>query len=339
MRILVTGGAGYIGSHTVFELISVGHEVCVVDNLENGFEEAINRIEDLSEKEIKFFNVDLREKSMLEGVFSEFKPDAVIHFAGLKSVAESVKKPLRYYENNVIGSIRLLEVMEEFNCTNIVFSSSATVYGDPKYIPIDESHSLAPKNPYGTSKLMIEKILEDWCIDKRKARILRYFNPVGAHQSGEIGESPKNMPNNIMPLISDAVTGKYGPLKIFGDDWDTRDGTGERDYIHVVDLAQAHLAAIESFASLDGYEIFNIGTGVGVTVKELVAKYEKEVGSKIKTEIYPRRNGDVARSIASPKKAALLLKWESLRQIHCAISSTITWKKKNPNGYQINRKD
>ena len=302
MRVLVTGGAGYIGSHTLVELLAAGHEAFVLDNLSNGHEEALARVKQLANKDFGLLAGDIRDAEALDKAFSEFKPEAVIHFAGLKSVGESVEQPLTYYENNVAGSVELLKAMDAHECKKIVFSSSATVYGTPQYLPLDEAHPVAPVNPYGQTKLMVENILRDWAQDGRSAIALRYFNPVGAHASGRIGEDPHGIPNNLMPYIAQVAVGKREALQIFGDDYETRDGTGERDYIHVTDLAQAHLAALTALDAQSGFDVFNIGTGQGVTVKELLGAYSKAGGKSLASKIGARRAGDVASSVASPKK-------------------------------------
>jgi UDP-glucose 4-epimerase len=334
MRVLVTGGAGYIGSHAIIELLQSGNEVYVIDNLSNGHEEVLRRVSQLCDKECNFLNGDIRNTEDLNRAFSSFKPQAVMHFAGLKSVEESSLNPLKYYENNVIGSIRLLQAMDTHNCKLIVFSSSATVYGTPQYLPLDESHPLCPANPYGQTKLNVENILRDWSTDGRKAISLRYFNPVGAHESGLIGEDSIDVPNNLMPYIDQVAIGKRPKLKIFGDDYDTRDGTGERDYIHVTDLALAHLSTLYVLEGIESFEVMNIGTGVGVTVKELVKIYELITNKDIPFEVVGRRQGDIACSIACPKKANQMLNWNAELTINDAISSSNKWRIKNPDGYK-----
>lgn len=333
MRVLVTGGAGYIGSHTLVELLAEGHEAFVIDNLCNGHEEALARVKQLANKNFGFVAGDIRDEAALDKAFSEFEPEAVIHFAGLKAVGESVEQPLTYYENNVVGSVELLKAMDAHNCKKIVFSSSATVYGEPQYLPLDESHPVSPVNPYGHTKLMVENILKDWAHDGRSATALRYFNPVGAHVSGRIGEDPHGLPNNLMPYIAQVAIGKREALQIFGDDYETRDGTGERDYIHVTDLAQAHVAALSHMNEMAGFAVYNVGTGQGTTVKELLAAYGKAVGRELPSETVQRRSGDVAISVASPKKANEALNWSAALSVHDATASSWAWQSQNPKGY------
>jgi UDP-glucose 4-epimerase len=335
MRVLVTGGAGYIGSHTLVELLTEGHEAFVIDNLSNGHKEALSRVKQLANKDFGYVEGDIRDREALDEAFSKFKPEAVIHFAGLKAVGESVEQPLTYYENNVAGSVELLKAMDAHDCKKIVFSSSATVYGAPQYLPLDEDHPAAPVNPYGQTKLMVENILKDWAHDGRSATALRYFNPVGAHVSGRIGEDPHDIPNNLMPYIAQVAIGKLEALQIFGDDYETRDGTGERDYIHVTDLAKAHLAALDAMLGQSGFEVYNIGTGTGATVKELLAAYETACGHKLAFEVTGRRSGDVASSVASPKKANERLHWVANLSIDEATSSSWQWQSQNPDGYAI----
>ena len=333
MRVLVTGGAGYIGSHTLVELLTEGHEAFIIDNLSNGHEEALSRVKQLANKDFGFAKGDIRDRDALDEAFAEFKPGAVIHFAGLKAVGESVEQPLTYYENNVAGSVELLKAMDAHNCKKIVFSSSATVYGTPQYLPLDEDHPVAPVNPYGQTKLMVENILKDWAHDGRSATALRYFNPVGAHVSGRIGEDPHDIPNNLMPYIAQVAIGKREALEIFGDDYETRDGTGERDYIHVTDLARAHIAALGNMSEADGFAVYNVGTGQGTTVKELLSAYGETVGRELPFETVARRAGDIASSVASPKKANEVLNWSATLSVHDATSSSWNWQSQNPDGY------
>ncbi|VAW42477.1 UDP-glucose 4-epimerase, partial [hydrothermal vent metagenome] len=311
MRILVTGGAGYIGSHTSLELLEAGHEVVIVDNLANSQKESLRRVEELTGKSVKFYKVDLREIEQLRGVFAENKIEAVIHFAGLKAVGESVNMPLRYYENNISGTLKLCRVMAEHNVKNIVFSSSATVYGDPASVPITEDFPLSATNPYGNSKLFIEYILRDLHTSDAAWNVilLRYFNPVGAHKSGRIGESPNEIPNNLMPYISQVAVGKLQELSVFGDDYPTPDGTGVRDYIHVVDLALGHIKALEKLAVNPGVVVYNLGTGKGCSVLDLVKNFEKASGRKVPYKIVARRPGDIAKCYADPSKARRELGW------------------------------
>jgi UDP-glucose 4-epimerase len=333
MRVLVTGGAGYIGSHTLVELLTEGHEAFIIDNLSNGHEEALSRVKQLANKDFGFAKGDIRDRDAVDEAFAEFKPEAVIHFAGLKAVGESVEQPLTYYENNVAGSVELLKAMDAHNCKKIVFSSSATVYGTPQYLPLDEDHPVAPVNPYGQTKLMVENILKDWAHDGRSATALRYFNPVGSHVSGRIGEDPRDIPNNLMPYIAQVAIGKREALQIFGDDYETRDGTGERDYIHVTDLARAHIAALGNMSEADGFAVYNVGTGEGTTVKELLASYGETVGRELPFETDARRAGDIASSVASPKKANEVLNWSATLSVHDATSSSWNWQSQNPDGY------
>ena len=334
MKVLVTGGAGYIGSHTCLELLQAGHEVLVVDNLSNGHEAALKRVQCITNCELQFMNADIRDSNSLDTIFNAFQPDSVIHFAGLKAVGESVADPLNYYNINVGGSISLLSAMSKVECNTIVFSSSATVYGEPQYLPYDEEHPTNPVNPYGRSKLMIENIIRDWTkVDsKRKGIILRYFNPVGAHESGQIGEDPIGIPNNLMPFIAQVAGGRRDYLNIFGNDYDTSDGSGERDYVHVVDLAIAHRSAV-SQERLLGFEVINIGRGKGTTVLELVKNFEKTTGIPIKFKYLPRRDGDLPIFWADTSKAFKRIGWKPERNIKNICEDTWHWHKKNPAGY------
>ena len=336
MKILITGGAGYIGSHTLVEVIRAGHQVVVVDSLVNGHAEAIGRVGRLTNTDVQLAVGDIRDKPFLESVFTEFAPDAVIHFAGLKAVGESVENPLAYYDVNVSGSRVLLEVMQSHCCTKIVFSSSATVYGEPQYLPYDENHPVAPINPYGRTKLMVEQMLEDWSAahPERSAISLRYFNPVGAHPAGFIGEDPLGQPNNLMPFIAQVAIGARSELQIFGDNYETRDGTGERDYLHVVDLAKAHVLSLTTLVNQLGHEVINVGTGRGVTVRELVKAFEIACGHSIKTHIVARRAGDLASSFANNKRAQVRLGWEAKLSIADMCRDTWIWQSQNPDGYQ-----
>ena len=336
MRVLVTGGAGYIGSHTCVELLEAGHEVFVVDNLCNGHETALKRVRLITKCELQFMNADIRDSNALDKIFNTFEPDSVIHFAGLKAVGESVADPLRYYEVNVGGSISLLSAMSKAECNNIVFSSSATVYGKPKYLPYDEEHPTNPVNPYGRTKLMIENIIHDWTMvdTQRKGTILRYFNPVGAHESGQIGEEPIGVPNNLMPYIAQVADGRREHLNIFGNDYETVDGTGARDYIHVVDLALAHTSALNK-NELNNFEILNIGGGIGTTVLELVSKFEEISGVPIKFKYLPRREGDLAAFWANSSKSFEKMSWKPARNIKKICEDTWRWHKNNPIGYGI----
>ena len=336
MKILVTGGVGYIGSHTCVELLQAGYEVFVIDNLSNGHEIALERVRNITNCELQFMNADIRDTVALDKIFNIFKPEAVIHFAGLKAVGESVADPVKYYDVNVGGSISLLSAMSKAECKNIVFSSSATVYGKPEYLPYDEEHPTNPVNPYGRTKLITENIINDWTkVDsKRKGTILRYFNPVGAHESGQIGEEPIGVPNNLMPYIAQVADGRLNCLNIFGNDYDTIDGTGSRDYIHVVDLARAHISALNS-KILENFEILNVGGGKGTTVLELIKKFENVCGQKIKYKYLSRRDGDIAASWAEPSKAFKKMDWQPEKNIEQICEDTWSWHKLNPNGYGI----
>jgi UDP-glucose 4-epimerase len=335
MAILVTGGAGYIGSHTCVELLEAGYRIVVVDNLCNSSEESLQRVQRITESEFTFYQVDLLDKSSLKDVFLREEIEAVIHFAGLKAVGESVEVPLRYYHNNITGSLILCEVMSEFNIKDIVFSSSATVYGDPHSVPISEDFPVNPTNPYGWTKLMIERILIDiqHASPEMNVGILRYFNPVGAHPSGLIGEDPRGIPNNLMPFISQVAVGKLKKLYIYGDDYDTIDGTGVRDYIHVVDLAKGHLAALDKLKTNPGVCIYNLGTGRGISVIELIKAFQAASNKDIPYQITGRRAGDIAESYADPHKANVELGWKAELGIEEMCADTWRWQSANPNGY------
>jgi UDP-glucose 4-epimerase len=335
MKVLVTGGAGYIGTHTCLELLNKGHEVFAVDNLSNGHIEAIERVQKISNCEMEFSRTDIRDDEGLDRIFTEFKPEAVIHFAGLKAVGESVTEPLKYYNVNVCGTVSLLEAMDRADCLNIVFSSSATVYGSPEYLPYDEKHPTCPTNPYGRTKLIIEEIIHDWVsVDKKRRGIsLRYFNPIGAHPSGQIGEDPHGVPNNLMPFISQVASGKREYVQIFGSDYETRDGTGERDYIHVMDLADAHIKALHSQPSLKPFEVLNIGNGKGITVLELINNFRRASGASIKYQLSPRRDGDLPAFWANPSRAFEKLNWKPHLTIDQMCKDTWRWQRNNTNGY------
>ena len=335
MAILVTGGAGYIGSHTCMELLHAGYDVVVVDNLSNSKMESLKRVQKLTGKTLEFHLIDLLDQQALNNVFQKSKIDAVIHFAGLKAVGESVSAPLKYYHNNVTGTLVLCSVMNNNNVKNIVFSSSATVYGDPKEVPIREKFSVHPTNPYGRSKLMIEDILKDlFEADKNwNVVLLRYFNPVGAHPSGQIGEDPNGIPNNLFPYICQVAVGKLSELSVFGSNYPTPDGTGIRDYIHVVDLAKAHISALFKFKSNFGIETYNIGTGQGYSVFEIISAFEKASGKKIPHKIIDRRPGDIATCFADPTKANKELDWAAQYGINQMCVDAWQWQEKNPNGY------
>lgn len=335
MRILVTGGAGYIGTHTLLELLGEQHEVCVVDNFSNSSPEALSRVRRLSNAGIGEVNADMRDQTALQEAFASFRPEGVIHFAGLKAVGESSQLPVKYYEHNIQGTLALLKAMDAYGCRQIVFSSSATVYGEPHYLPFDEAHPCAPTNPYGRTKYFAEEIIKDWSAANPEASavLLRYFNPVGAHASGRIGEDPNDIPNNLMPYVAQVAVGRRPQLQVFGDDYDTRDGTGLRDYIHVSDLARAHVAALDFGRGNKGVEAINIGTGDGATVLEVVKAFEAASGRAVPYEISVRRAGDIAASLANPAKAKALLGWEARYSLADMCESTWHWQSQNPDGY------
>ncbi len=335
-KILVTGGAGYIGSHTCVELLEAGYEVIVVDNLSNSSEKSLKRVQEITGKPLKFYKVDLLNKDGLALVFKENTFDAVIHFAGLKAVGESVSIPLMYFSNNITGTLVLCEVMKEYNVTNIVFSSSATVYGDPHKVPIKEDFPVSATNPYGRSKLMIEEILGDLFVSDSAWNIalLRYFNPVGAHSSGRIGEDPHDIPNNLLPYISQVAVGKLEELSVFGNDYPTSDGTGVRDYIHVVDLAKGHLNALEKLASNPGLVTYNLGTGHGYSVLEMVAAFKKASGKKIPYRVVDRRPGDIASCYADASLAKKELGWSAQLGVDEMCQDAWRWQSQNPDGYE-----
>lgn len=333
--ILITGGAGYIGSHTVLLLLEAGHRVVVLDNLSNSSRESLNRVERLVGKSIEFVEGDIRDANCLDALFSDYDIAAVIHFAGLKAVGESVAMPLSYYDCNVTGSLRLLEAMERAGVHTMVFSSSATVYGDPATVPIREDFPLSSTNPYGASKLHIEDMLRDLyrSNEKWKLALLRYFNPVGAHESGQIGEDPAGIPNNLMPYIAQVAVGKREKLGVFGGDYPTPDGTGVRDYIHVMDLAQGHLAALNALETNGGLLTVNLGTGRGYSVLEMVAAFSQASGRPVPYEIVERRPGDVASCYADPAHANAVLGWEAQRGIEQMCEDHWRWQKQNPEGF------
>jgi len=335
MNIFVTGGTGYIGSHTILELLSTGYNVVTIDNLANSKEESLKRVCKLSGKECDFEKVDLLDKPGLARVFDEYDIEGVIHFAGLKAVGESVEMPLHYYQNNVAGTLNLLDVMKQNNVRNFVFSSSCTVYGDPDSLPIKEDSPLSATNPYGRSKLTIEYILKDLYRSDEKWNIilLRYFNPVGAHKSGEIGEDPTGIPNNLLPYVTQVAVGIRDKLRIFGGDYPTHDGTGVRDYIHVVDLAIGHVKAWEKLKNNPGLGIYNLGTGNGYSVLDVVKAFEEASGKKIPYEIADRRAGDIAKIYADPSKAEKELEWSAKRDLLEMCKDSWNWQSKNPEGY------
>ncbi|PWW05922.1 MULTISPECIES: UDP-glucose 4-epimerase GalE [Pseudidiomarina] len=335
--ILVTGGAGYIGSHTVVELLQAGCDVIILDNLCNSSEESIKRVTKITGKAPMFVEGDIRDIELLRSIFSSHDISAVVHFAGLKAVGESVAKPLEYYDNNVYGTLTLLQVMKEFAVKRIVFSSSATVYGDPASVPIREDFPTGgTTNPYGTSKYMVERILADLCAadSEWSAVVLRYFNPVGAHKSGLIGEDPNDIPNNLLPYVAQVAIGRLAQLSVFGNDYNTPDGTGVRDYIHVVDLALGHLAALGKLASTTGFEAVNLGTGNGYSVLDMVAAFEKASGRAVPYKIVARRPGDIATCYADPAYAQKSLGWRAERGLDEMMEDTWRWQSQNPNGYK-----
>jgi UDP-glucose 4-epimerase len=335
MKILVTGGAGYVGSHTCLELLAAGYEVVVVDNLCNSSREGLRRVGEIVGREVRLYTLDLRDRAGLQRVFQEHPIEAVIHFAGLKAVGESVRMPLQYYSNNISATLSLCEVMNEHEVRNIVFSSSATVYGDPATVPITEDFPLSATNPYGYSKLFVEQILKDlhtadgsWNVG-----LLRYFNPVGAHVSGRIGEDPNDIPNNLMPYVAQVAVGRLQELSVFGNDYPTPDGTGVRDYIHVVDLARGHIKVIEKLRSNPGVVIYNLGTGKGYSVLDMVKAFEKASGRKVPYRITARRPGDIAACYADPGKAKAELGWQAEKGIEEMCEDAWRWQSANPAGY------
>lgn len=337
MAVLVTGGAGYIGSHTVVELLNEGHEVVIVDNYSNSKPEVLNRIKQITDKEFTFYEADLLDKAALEEIFSKESIDSVIHFAGFKAVGESVAMPIEYYHNNITGTLILLDVMRANNVKKIVFSSSATVYGMNNVSPLTEDMATSATNPYGYTKVMIEQILQDVYVSDHEwdIALLRYFNPIGAHESALIGEDPSGIPNNLMPYITQVAIGKRPQLSVFGDDYDTPDGTGVRDYIHVVDLAKGHLKALESFASLPGVGIYNLGTGVGYSVLDLVNNFQKANDVEIPYVIADRRPGDIGTCYADASRAEKILNWKTEKDLEDMCRDSWNWQKNNPNGYDI----
>lgn len=337
MKILVTGGAGYIGSHTVVELQNAGYDVVVVDNLHNASEKSLERVSKITGKKVPFYKADILDREALNKILDAEKVDACIHFAGLKAVGESVAKPWEYYENNIAGTLTLVDVMRQHGVKNIIFSSSATVYGDPAFIPITEE---CPKgtctNPYGWTKSMLEQVLSDMqkADPEWNVILLRYFNPIGAHKSGTIGENPNGIPNNLMPYITQVAVGKRDHLTVFGDDYDTHDGTGVRDYIHVVDLAKGHVKALKKIEENAGLKIYNLGTGVGYSVLDIVKNFEAATGVKIPYEIGPRRAGDISTCYSSADKAKEELGWTAENGIKEMCADSWNWQKNNPNGYE-----
>ncbi|NBW69880.1 MAG: UDP-glucose 4-epimerase GalE [Bacteroidetes bacterium] len=336
MKVLVTGGAGYIGSHTCIELLDHGHEVIVIDNLSNSHPRSLERVQSITQKELFFYEKDLLDKEALNQIFQTHAIDAVIHFAGYKAVGESVEQPLMYYQNNIQSTLILCETMQRYGVHHLVFSSSATVYGMDTKSPIPENAPLSATNPYGRTKLFIEEILRDWALTLPESSItlLRYFNPVGAHSSGLIGEDPQGIPNNLMPYVTQVASGRREILSVFGNDYDTLDGTGVRDYIHVVDLALGHVKALEHSFKSTGCDAYNLGTGNGTSVLELVKAFEQATGQNVPYQITDRRPGDVATCFANPNKAKLELSWEATRDIVEMCKDSWNWQSKHPMGYQ-----
>ena len=337
MQILVTGGTGFIGSHTCVELLNAGYDVIIADNLYNSKEMVVDRIEQITGKRPKFYNLDLRDYDSVSELFDLEDIDAVIHFAGYKAVGESVKEPLKYYRNNLGSTINLCKAMKRHGCFSIVFSSSATVYGDPAFVPITEECPLGETtNPYGATKSMQERILSDlWQSDNRwHVMLLRYFNPIGAHESGLIGEDPKGIPNNLLPYVAQVASGKLEKVHVFGNDYDTPDGTGVRDYIHVVDLAKGHVAAIKGMDQVSGVGIFNLGTGIGYSVLDIIKAFSAACGKEIPYVIDPRRPGDVATCYSDPSKAEKILGWKAEKNLEDMCRDAWRWQSKNPDGYE-----
>jgi len=338
MSVLVTGGAGYIGSHTCVELLNAGYEIVVVDNLSNSCEESLHRVEQITGKTVPFVKADVCDAAAMEEIFDRYPEiDSVIHFAGLKAVGESVRKPLEYYTNNLVSTLMLLNVMREHGVKNFVFSSSATVYGDPASVPIREDFPTGgTTNPYGTTKLFLERILTDYCAaaPELNVALLRYFNPIGAHESGLIGEDPNGIPNNLMPYIAQVAVGKLEKLHVYGNDYPTRDGTGVRDYIHVVDLAKGHVAALKKLETDCGLFVVNLGTGKGYSVMDVLRAYEKACGKQLPYVVDPRRPGDIAACYAEPKKALEEMGWKAELGIDDMCASSWKWQSMNPNGYR-----
>lgn len=335
MKVLVTGGAGYIGCHAVLELIAAGHEPVIVDDFSNSSPEAVKRVSQIAGKDIAYEEVNLCDKDALAKVFKKYDLDSVIHFAGLKAVGESVSKPLEYYRNNLVSTMNLCELMQEHGVFKMVFSSSATVYGDPETVPITEDSPIRSTNPYGQTKVMIEQMLKDWVVsnDSLQVTCLRYFNPVGAHESGLIGEAPNGIPNNLLPYVAQVAVGKLEKVRVFGNDYDTPDGTGIRDYIHVVDLAKGHVAALHHMPNPGSWLAINLGTGRGNSVLEAIKAFEKASNKTIPYEIVPRRPGDIAACYADPTKAKKQLGWEAKKTFDEACADAWRWQSQNPDGF------
>ncbi|KPJ22041.1 UDP-glucose 4-epimerase GalE [Streptococcus phocae] len=336
-NILVTGGAGFIGSHTCIELLKADHTVVIVDNLSNSKKASIDTVERLTAKKVTFYNEDICNEQALENIFSKEQIDSVIHFAGLKSVGESSEKPLSYYENNVVGTLTLLKVMTKYNCRNLIFSSSATVYGNPEKVPIKEEFPLSVTNPYGRTKLILEDILKDiFTADHSwKIIVLRYFNPIGAHESGDLGEDPFGIPNNLLPYVTQVAIGKLAYVNVFGSDYPTKDGTGVRDYIHVVDLARGHVAALSQMIKPGIFRVYNLGTGKGYSVLDIIKTMSDVIGKDIPYKISKRRPGDIAICYADPSKANLELGWQARYDIKQMCQDAWRWQKKHPNGFDV----
>ena len=336
MKVLVTGGAGFIGSHTDVELLNAGYDVVVVDNLINSSKESLKRVENLTGKKITFYEADLLDEKALDDIFVKEDIDSVIHFAALKAVGESCEIPIRYFDNNLSGTINLLKVMNRHNVKSLVFSSSATVYGKPESVPIKENFPLSVSNPYGRTKLITEDMLRDIYKSDNEWNIalLRYFNPIGSHESGEIGENPHGIPNNLLPYVAKVAAGQLECVNVFGDDYDTPDGTGVRDYIHIQDLAAGHIKALEKLAEKPGLVTYNLGTGVGYSVLDIIHNFEKACGKKIPYRIAPRRPGDIDMCYADPSKAEKELGWKAVRGIDKMCEDAWRWQSKNPNGYE-----
>jgi UDP-glucose 4-epimerase len=335
-RILVTGGAGYIGTHTMVELLAAGHDVVCLDNFSNSSPEAVKRVQEIAGREVRLFTGDIRDRSLLESLFHSVEIEAVIHFAALKAVGESVAKPLAYYENNVTGTLTLLEAMRVASVMKLVFSSSATVYGAADALPITEDAPLRPFNPYGQTKAMVEQILRDWCVAEQGASAvaLRYFNPVGAHPSGRIGEDPAGTPSNLFPFITQVAVGRRAELAVFGNDWPTEDGTGVRDYLHVVDLARGHVRALDWLAAHGGFVAINLGTGRGTSVLQMVQAFERATGVRVPYRVVARRPGDIAACWADPALAQRLLGWQATHTLEQMCASGWRWQQSNPDGYR-----
>ena len=337
MKILVTGGTGFIGSHTVVELINSGYDVVIADNLYNSKEMVVDRIEKITGKRPVFYKLDVLDREGVDALFAKENIEAVIHFAGYKAVGESTQKPIEYYHNNLESTLTLADVMRKYGCKKFVFSSSATVYGDPAFVPITEECPLGETtNPYGTTKAMQERILTDiWKSDEEwRIMLLRYFNPIGAHESGLIGEDPKGIPNNLLPYVAQVATGKLEKIHVFGNDYDTPDGTGVRDYIHVVDLAKGHVKAIEGMEKLEGVNVFNLGTGTGYSVLDIIKAFNKACGRELPYVIDPRRPGDIAQCYSDPEKAFKVLGWKAEKTLEDMCNDSWNWQSKNPDGYK-----